>query len=362
MRIIIDIDGTISELRKPGQAYKDLSPNPGAAEKISALKKAGHYIILQTARHMKTCNGDKELVVKKIGKETEDWLKKHGIAYDELHFGKPYGDAYIDDLAHPFTAWDKIKPDQFDADMLNILIPMAGRGSRFKKAGFTEPKPLIDVLGEPMVEWALKSFDFLKKVKSYRLIFVILREHDEKHGLAKKLKTVRKGANVEVIAIDQVTRGQAETALAARHIIDNNNRLFIYNCDTYSTSDIWNIIEAEDPDGIMACFRATDPRYSFAKIDASGHVTETAEKKAISGLASNGMYYFKRGSDFVRAADRMIRENALAGGEFYVAPLYNELLKSGKKIRVAIADKNHVIGTPEELAAFVASYKKPKKP
>jgi capsule biosynthesis phosphatase len=358
MRIIIDIDGTLSELRKPGQEYPDLRPNPGAAEKVTALKNAGHHIILQTARHMKTCNGDVELVKQKIGQVTIDWLKKHGIPYDEIHFGKPYGDVYIDDLGHTFTTWDAIDTNHMDDEMVNILIPMAGHGSRFKKAGYTEPKPMIDVLGEPMIEWALKSFDFLDKLKKYRLIFIILGEHDVDGSLTAWLKKIRLGAETHVISLSQVTRGQAETCLAARAIIDNHNKLFIFNCDTYSTSDIWNIIIADDPDGILACFKATDPRYSFARLGEHGHVVETAEKKPISDYATNGMYYFKRGVDFIRAADRMINENLLHNNEFYVAPLYNELIKSGKKVRIATADKNHVMGTHEELEYFIKNYKK----
>lgn len=105
MRIVIDLDGTICELRKGAETYADVLPRAGAAKKLEALKAAGHRIIIHTARHMKTCEGDVEKVIEKIGKPTEAWLAKHKIPYDELLFGKPYGDLYIDDLAHAFTSW-----------------------------------------------------------------------------------------------------------------------------------------------------------------------------------------------------------------------------------------------------------------
>ena len=354
MRIMIDIDGTISELKKHGQDYTDLRVNPRAVEKLKELKKAGHYIILQTARHMKTCSGDQGKLMAKIGKKTLDWLEKNEIPYDEIYFGKPYADVYLDDLAHPFTSWEKIKKQDFDDQKVNILIPMAGAGSRFVKAGFNSPKPLIDVSGEPMISWAMKSFDFLDKFKNYQLIFVILDVHDKEYNLGNELKKLF-GVKSKIIILDKVTRGQAETCLMAREYIDNYNKLFIYNCDTYSITKMWKVIETEDPDGILGCFKSDDPKYSFVKLDQYDFVCETAEKKVISNLATNGMYYFKRGSDFVSSAETMIRNAITCNNEFYVAPCYNELLKSGKKIKTVLTDDNHVMGTPEELEHFINS-------
>lgn len=357
MRIMIDLDGVIANLKKTGQEYGSLDVNPGAVKKLKALKDAGHYIIIQTARHMKTCDGDQGKVVAKIGKKTLDWLHKNNIPYDEIYFGKPYAHLYIDDLAYKFTSWDSIEIEDLDDQKVNILIPMAGAGSRFAKAGFKDPKPLIKVFGKPMVQWAMKSFDFLNKIKNYKLIFVISTEHNKQYGLEKELKRIF-GKDIKVIEQSTPPRGQADTCLLAKEYIDNQNKLFIYNCDTYSTSKIWQLIEEEDPDGILPCFKATDPRYSFAKLDKHGYVSETAEKKAISDLATNGMYYFKRGSDFVSGAESMIKNKINHNNEFYVAPVYNELIKSGKKIKTILVDKNYVMGTPEELANFLKKYKK----
>ncbi len=356
MRIMIDIDGTISELKKDGQTYSNLKTNENAVSKIKALKEAGHYVILQTARHMKTCGGDQGKVMAKIGKTTLDWLGQHDVPYDEIYFGKPYADIYIDDLAHQFTAWDDISTEDFNTEKVNILIPMAGLGSRFAKAGYKEPKPLIDVLGEPMIKWAMKSFDFLPKLKKYNLIFVILESHDKEHNLGEKLTNFF-GRNTTVIKISSVKEGQSATCLTAKGYINNYNKLFIYNCDTYAIAPIWEMIETENPDGILTCFESDQPKYSYISVDEYGYGIKTAEKEVISNFASTGMYYFRRGRDFVLAAEKAINKKEKSGSEYYVAPLYNELLKSGKKIRPVMVNKNHVMGTPEELENFIATYK-----
>ena len=111
MRICIDLDGVICQLREPGQNYADLEPIPGAVEKLRQLKAAGHYLILCTARHMKTCEGNVGQVVARQGAVTLDWLKRHGIEYDEIHFGKPHAQIYIDDNALRFENWNAIADD-----------------------------------------------------------------------------------------------------------------------------------------------------------------------------------------------------------------------------------------------------------
>ncbi len=240
--------------------------------------------------------------------------------------------------------------------MVNFLMPIAGVGSRFVAAGYDEPKPLIDVFGEPMISWAMKSFDFLDHVGDYRIIFVILAEHDEKYNLGQTLKNIF-GCNSIVVKQPGKLSGQALSCLEAKDFINNQDKLFIYNCDTYSTSGIWDLIIKEDPDGILPCFESTDPRYSFARVDENGYVAETAEKNPISNLATNGLYYFKNGSDFVKAALRDIANNNSFNNEYFVAPCYNELIKEGKNIRTILVDKNYVMGTPEELESFKKNYK-----
>lgn len=111
MRLCIDLDGVICQLRRPDQEYHELEPVPGAKEKLQALRDAGHYIILNTARHMKTCQGNVGLVIARKGAVTLDWLARHEIPYDEIYFGKPHADIYIDDNAYRFTDWASVSDD-----------------------------------------------------------------------------------------------------------------------------------------------------------------------------------------------------------------------------------------------------------
>jgi len=357
MRIMIDIDGTITELKKEGQTYATVRINPGAADKIRTLKSAGHTIVLQTARHMKTCGGDQGKVVAKVGKDTLDWFSEQDIPYDEIYFGKPYADVYLDDLAHTFTGWDSITPSDFDDTKINIVIPMGGLGSRFANAGFTDPKPLIISRGKTLIEWAVASLDFLIGKPNVQLIFVISEAHEDTYGMTAKLRSLF-GDNIEVVIEQPPLRGQATGCLPASALINNYNQLIIYNCDTYTTGneEIFELVERERPDGILACFEATDPRYSYARLDEYGYVDMTKEKEVISHHASTGLYYFRRGSDFVRSVETMVKRADTAKGEYYIAPCYNELLKAGKKIKIYTVKENWVLGTPEELAYFEANY------
>ena len=356
MKIVLDLDGTICSLRKEWQDYADVVPNFQAVEKIQKLKEQGHYIIIQTARHMETCAGNLGKVNAKIAKKTLDWLEKHHIPYDEIFFGKPNGDVYLDDNAMQFVGWNDIHEiENYDEKKINIVIPMAWAWSRFVKAGFELPKPLIDVKGKTMVEWAVSSFDFLKESFEIRYIFVALNEHLEKYDLEQFLK--EKYPNCEVIGLDSITRWQAETVYKAKKFIDNYNKLIIYNADTYSTYDIQDFrISAKNIDGIIPCFESNDDRYSFARTDEYGYVSEVAEKKAISTHATNGLYYFRRGNDFIDAVEKMILNNDLHNGEFYVWPLYNTLIQNGKRIIISPIKANWVLWTPEELEYFLDNY------
>ena len=111
LRIAVDLDGTICALKRPGETYADVAPLPGAAERIRALRAAGHYVIINTARNMGTCEGNLGMVLKNVGRVTFEWLERHGVEYDEIYFGKPNAHLYIDDRAHRFAAWDRITPE-----------------------------------------------------------------------------------------------------------------------------------------------------------------------------------------------------------------------------------------------------------
>lgn len=238
---------------------------------------------------------------------------------------------------------------------MNIVIPMAGRGTRFADAGITTPKPLILVRGKPMYAWATDS---LPLSLARRVIFVCLREHVEALDLEADIRARYGSLNPLVLAIDGVTRGQAETVLRAREWIDTAEPLLIYNADTFEKNRLATVLPGLPADvaGLWSVFAAPGEKWSFARTDASGRVIETAEKRRISEHASTGLYWFRHGSDFVRLADSAIARDERAGGEYYVAPLYNALIGEGREVRVHVADEVWPLGTPEDLAFFEQRY------
>ena len=142
MRYVFDLDGVICELKTSNQTYEEVNPNLQVIKIINELKQNGNHIIIHTARHMKTCNGDVSKVKQKIGKITEKWLEQWNVSYDELIFGKPHGDLYIDDLGITFSSIENLK-NELDNIKMNFVIPMAGEGKRFKDAGIKKPKFMI---------------------------------------------------------------------------------------------------------------------------------------------------------------------------------------------------------------------------
>lgn len=357
MKIVIDLDWTICELRKEWQDYSDVRVNKNAVEKIQKFKEEWHYIIIQTARHMETCWGNVWLVQARVWKKTIDWLEEHNIPYDEIFFGKPNWDLYLDDNAKVFTTWEDTSDIQkYNNKNINIVIPMAWAGSRFTNAWYTNPKPLIEVKGKTMVEWAVSSFDFLKQDYNLNYIFVVLKDHIENYQVDKFLEKTYK--NCKIIVLDEITRWQAETVLKAKEHIDTYDKLIVYNADTYSDYSLEDFpINNNKVDGIITCFEDNDPRYSYAKLDEYWYVEQVAEKVAISGNATNGLYYFRRWIDFVNYAELMIGRNELSNWEFYVWPMYNYLIDAWKRIKIAPVKENWVIGTPEELEYFLNNYK-----
>lgn len=239
--------------------------------------------------------------------------------------------------------------------MLNIVIPMAGRGSRFADAGYTLPKPLIGLHGVPMIQLVIAN---LTPSTPHRFHFLIQRAHDEVHGLAARLKGWAPGATVTMI--DAVTEGAACTVLLAREMIDTGDALMIANCDQYIDADIDAYLAAQDgADGLIMTMWADDPKWSFVRRDAAGRVVQVVEKEVVSNEATVGIYNFRRGCDFVRAAEAMIAADQRVNGEFYVAPAYDQLIAEGARIECfgigGIGTGMHGIGVPGDLDAFLAT-------
>jgi HAD superfamily hydrolase (TIGR01509 family) len=232
-------------------------------------------------------------------------------------------------------------------EKLNVLIPMAGAGSRFQQAGYTFPKPMIQIHNKPMIQVVV---DNLGLEANYH--FVVQKEHREKYNLDTFLNLITPGS-AKVIEVDGITEGAACTALLAKEFIDNDNPLFFANSDQYVE---WNPVEfmynmqETNADGGIVTFKATHPKWSFAKINDDGLVTEVAEKNPISDNATVGYYYWKHGSDFVKYAEDMINKNIRVNNEFYQA------IEDNKKIRVYDVKGMWGLGTPEDLEYYIRNY------
>ncbi|MCE0493770.1 glycosyltransferase family 2 protein [Vibrio salinus] len=241
--------------------------------------------------------------------------------------------------------------------MLNIVIPMAGKGSRFSNAGYELPKPLIDVGGKPMIEVVINN---LTPHYEHRFIFICQNEHLDKYDLNAIFSNSCE--HFEVIGIDGITEGAAITVLKARDFIDNNEPLMIANSDQWIDADIneyLDDIEERHLDGSMLTMKATDPKWSYAKVEPSGLVTEVVEKVVVSDEATVGIYNFTQGSDFCRYADYMIQNNIRSNNEFYVAPTYTFMAEDNKKIGVfnigEEANGMYGLGIPDDLELFLKS-------
>lgn len=237
--------------------------------------------------------------------------------------------------------------------MLNIVIPMAGRGSRFAKEGYELPKPLIDVHGKPMIEVVTNN---IRPKCDHRFIYLCLQEHLDKYDLEKRLKEMSQ--NCIVVPVNQVTEGAACTVLLAEKYIDNDDMLMMANSDQYIDTDMDEYIAyIGDNDGLIMTMTADDPKWSFIKYDDNQLVTMVREKEVISNEATVGIYNFKRGADFVKYAHQMIDKNIRVNNEFYVAPVYNEMIEAGGKVNYFnIGSEDHGmygLGIPSDLKKFL---------
>ncbi len=237
-------------------------------------------------------------------------------------------------------------------DEFNVVIPMAGAGSRFVNAGYTFPKPLIEVNHKPMIQVIVENLN----IKA-NFIYLVQKEHYEKYNLKYLLNLIT--PNCKIIQVDGVTEGAACTTLLAKDYIDNDKHLLIANSDQFIEWDSNNFYySASDVkiDGSILTFESTHPKWSFVKLDVNGYLTELAEKKPISNIATVGIYHWSRGSDYVKYAEQMIEKNIRVNGEFYVAPVYNEAVLDGKKVKIYNINKMWGLGTPEDLNKFLDNY------
>ena len=236
---------------------------------------------------------------------------------------------------------------------MNVLIPMAGAGSRFQQAGYTFPKPLIDVQGKPMIQVIVDNLNI-----DATYIYVVQKEHREKYNLDTLLNLIT--PNCKIVEVDGLTEGAACTTLLAKEYIDNDQPLVMANSDQFvewdSNEFMYKMIEQKVDGGILT-FKATHPKWSFAKVDEYGYVTEVAEKNPISDIATVGVYYWAKGCDYVKYAEQMIEKNIRTNNEFYTCPTFNEAIGDGKKIKTFNIDKMWGLGTPEDLNYYLENKK-----
>ena len=238
----------------------------------------------------------------------------------------------------------------WESKTMNVLIPMAGRGSRFASQGYTFPKPLIDVKGKPMIQVVVENLN----VKA-NYTFIVQKEHYEKYNLKHLLNLITNN-NCEIVQIDSLTEGAACTTLLAKEFIDNDEPLLIANSDQFvewDSNEFMYSMVGDNVDGGILTFEATHPKWSFAKLGNDGFVSEVAEKKPISNIATAGIYYWTHGSNYVKYAEQMIEKDIRTNNEFYVCPVYNEAIQDGKKVKVFQIEKMWGLGTPEDLEVFL---------
>jgi NDP-sugar pyrophosphorylase family protein len=239
--------------------------------------------------------------------------------------------------------------------MLNIVMPMAGRGKRFADAGFKTPKPLIPIHGYPMTQVVISN---LRPTREHRFIFLCLGEHIDSFGFDRHLQSWVPGSTI--VRVDKVTEGAACTVLLAEKHIDNDNPLMIANCDQWVDVDVNDYLQTMDStkaDGLIMTMWADDPKWSYVRLSSAGSAIEVVEKKVVSNDATVGVYNYRKGRDFVRAAHHMIDANLRVNNEFYVAPAYNELIAEGQKIVVHNVGKEYGgmygLGIPSDLEWFL---------
>tara|TARA_R110000868_G_scaffold2821_2_gene19536 strand:+ start:4957 stop:6327 length:1371 start_codon:yes stop_codon:yes gene_type:complete len=296
-------------------------------------------------------------------------LPKDTVIFEDSHIGRQ---GALDSKAHLIPIENRDHMDQqkineaikilfhqtlrnipWKSEKMNVLIPMAGAGTRFVNAGYTFPKPLIEVNGKPMIQVVVENLNI-----EANYTFIVQKKHYEKYSLQYLLNLI--APNCNIVQVDGITEGAACTTLLAKEFIDNDAPLVMANSDQFvewNSNECLYAFNADGIDGGIVTFKATHPKWSYVKIGEDGFVSEVAEKKPISDNATVGIYFWNKGSDYVKYAEQMIEKNNRTNNEFYVCPVFNEAIQDGKKIRIKEIEKMWGIGTPEDLNYFLENHK-----
>tara|TARA_B100000989_G_scaffold286584_1_gene255345 strand:+ start:1617 stop:2996 length:1380 start_codon:yes stop_codon:yes gene_type:complete len=284
-----------------------------------------------------------------IGKRA---AKKSGATLIDVKNREDIDSKFIDNLINFKT--ESQDSDFYESKNMNLLIPMAGLGSRFQTAGYTFPKPLIDVNGKPMIQLVLESL----KIKC-NTIFIVQEEHYQRYNLKYFLEAIC--PKCKIVKINGLTEGAACTSLLAKKYINNNLPLIIANSDQYIEWDASKTIESwqrnKKIDGAILTFKSNHPKWSYAKLNKLNKVIKVAEKKPISNNATVGVYYWKKGAEYVKFAEKMIEKDIRTNNEFYICPSYNEAILDKKNIVISEVIKMLGLGTPEDLNYFLSKIK-----
>jgi NDP-sugar pyrophosphorylase family protein len=240
--------------------------------------------------------------------------------------------------------------------MLQIIVPLGGKASRFQERGFTFPKPLIEIGNRSMIEVVLEN---LAPPTPNQFTFICRKEHLSQFYLGDMLGLL--APDCRIIPLEQDTAGALCSVLLAVDHLNPDDELLIANGDQFISTGLAPFYEAcRQPaiDGCVLTFAATHPRWSFVKTDAAGRVTAVAEKRPISKQATAGLYYFRRAQDFISSAEKTLVKGLTTAGQFFVAPVYNQIILDGKKIATHHLPEGamHSLGTPEDLELFLKEF------
>ena len=236
-------------------------------------------------------------------------------------------------------------------------MPMAGEGSRFLKEGWTTPKPLIELNGQPLFKHAISSVT--DKDIQMKYSFNTSQEHIDKYQIDKGIRSFLPEANL--FSVVKTTRGAVETCLIAENAIADDDAVIVMDCDLeFRSKKFMEIIKQilnkpieEATGGALVSFESNEPRYSYAALGEDGFVARTAEKEVISNHALCGAYFFASGRRFKQIAHLLLAEPAFTKPEYYVSLLFNYLLKDGEKVWLAPMEEYYSYGTPEELKRYL---------
>ncbi|MBI4063346.1 MAG: glycosyltransferase family 2 protein [Elusimicrobia bacterium] len=238
--------------------------------------------------------------------------------------------------------------------MINIVVPMAGQAKQFSERGYTFPKPLIEIGGSPMIEIVVRN---LTPKTSHRFIFICRQEHVSGFALGDVLRLI--APDCKIVPSRSPTAGALCSVLLAGEHINPDEELLIVNADQYvdaSIDDFLTFARKDEWDGCLLTFSSTHPKWSYARVERD-RVIAVAEKRPISKHATAGIYYFRRGQDFLQAAEKTLLKSASLEGQFYVCPVYNEMILMGRRITIYPMNTGqmHSLGTPEDIERFIAT-------